>query len=107
MLTSLLLILSCSESHDKCRQGTGVMGKMKIIDEDSISIVLLTNYHVIAPEEYEMANPTEISPSMKQEIEKCAEGSRIKLSNGKTINLSEGMLVNGSSIISPKKSVRL
>ena len=77
---------------------------MKISGQDSI--VLLTNYHVIAPKEYKKAKPAKI-PLIKQKIEKCAESGEIKLSNGKIIYLSEGMLVNDSSIISPMKSVCL
>ena len=91
-------------SYSRDTRGTGVIGKIKINDQDST--VLLTNYHVIAPKEYKKAKPADI-PSIKTRIEEEAQQSTIRFGEGDKISLSEGMLVRDSSIISPITSVSL
>ena len=83
--------------------GTGFIGKIDINGEDSI--VLLTNYHIIAgvlSKDYLSAKI--LTKEMEQQIEKIATRSKIVLKQ-REIDLSEGMLIKDSAIMSPETSV--
>ena len=95
-------VLATNYKYYRQGYGTGFIGKIMI--DGKSSTVLVTNCHVMISgldENYKKA--TEVTDKMKREMEENARMSEIQMGK-KRLSLSD-VLVEGSSLISPCKSV--